>query len=1392
MVDKIALVDIDGCLVQDGKLNMALVERLKSEGYNQIALFTQRSKFMLYEKLSNGIPSDTTLYYTPDIVEALEKHGLPVKVSTSVDHYVGEPLQYYDELAKFERQYQQFLVGYDPTGNLTDAQTSQLSDLYKQILIELQHVAQAITEQDIQALAERTAATEGGGSIAWKKEFTELLSTIATTSVQDLANDTDELEGLIRQWQRFHPHTKVAQKQTFDEAFPKARIDYFDDSAANIVEIHEANPERVPTSFVVHGSFIIPIEIYQAKGFKDEKALGEALTLNTEEFSVADIMSYLASSEAGVRAFGQQLMVVAEAKKMVDATKKQWVDAAQFKETIRKACKAEFTIGLPEDFQAYCMTQKLEALQAIKEGDVLVANKFLERYDASRPEHFYQQYLLAKANDVIANTLDKNLRFDTQARVLTEVTLTEEDYREIYRSIHLARGALPSGAPVSYKAAVETLLNVTKPLSNTTLCNIDIRKDEKLLAKFKDWLMAVDTPCAAPRSSFNTSSALDYDRVASADPEELKQDKADERARALTTCCDVLLRDDNVKQMSSINALQEEMEMHISLALQVHRKAFEAQYPPEHDDAVPGMLWDRAREKAVTAMTQTIKTTFQDALIASHKDSQIDFVSLNDHLDTARKRMKGHCQDALVKACLFTIPDFKARSQEPEVAKGISRKAYSATTATSHDYFTSSSTGLSTRISGSDNTSHHKEAGAGHQAMRLRVHSDGSVMLRLPSIPEVDIKYSKRLGAWAQAVRVSFVNAALSVANGFIGAFNHFADEAKKIPPYEKVIEPWQAKLNDTASKIIEAETALRTKLGDYKGPIILNRETSIPNALMDNHLPGANRQGLRIEIEIKAIHQVNANRTDGCLVFMQGIPVNQHTQNLGYNTSGVLKEATLMAEMAMLANLHEQLPGVIHSQTYGNVINHYQDFLNQKPFPTNTFFCDTKDGQAAINALTTLKQTLSKGNHSLNTASQDLKVVVNQALLQVFSHDLHLKQQYGMLIQSLSTYGQTTAIAGCKSANERFAEVEGRADLLRQLNLEPCPLPDVKAKMLTALQNFRDDPSKIDALVACMDKCFNEYTLQERSSATVSLLDQGAASKVGAFEESRFGRTFQVDTNLAENEAVDRLKTKGTSALQAHSKKSDHAAEIKSKTKKADTCRDFDVCTPQIKALHQLLIDKLDTVSKGDKSKLRDLIALLEDPFMVMPSQPLLEKVMATGVLTECNAVELTEIGIYRIQAADLHTVSANRDSVATEDSFSLIDGNELDLAVDPEVSRANPELLDTGATQALQAFIKQIDSAKTVKAGDFDTLFDAERKHDPAYVAHRSEALEMVLNQEQKQKLIKMLPPAAGLSQSVSSVSNDHTPSPSLGEKATMAALKYGSLAMAIATFVLSKGAM
>lgn len=736
--------------------------------------------------------------------------------------------------------------------------------------------------------------------------------------------------------------------------------------------------------------------------------------------------------------------------------------------------------------------------------------------EARSAEACYQQYLLHKANEAINATPGNDLRFDPQARVLIKVTLTLQDYQNICQTIATARGETVSADnEKNPKEALEELLG--EAIFSTTDCSIDIRDNDSAFESFKNWLCTVDTVenKAASSFSFSTASNLTQKRAESIESRDgIDGSKINQTKVEAAVAC--LLTAENKPQLSSITALQETAEMYISRTLDVYRQALATnQFSPVTDDQ-----WNEVRDKAILLMTASVRTIFQAALLASHQNNQINFVALNDALHRARAHLKNTCQDVFVKACMTTIPNFQQKSQEPSVAEHIHHKAYAATPAmpaTSNDYFTYSSSGLHTRISGSDTTS---AMSKGHQAMGFRSHSDGSVMMRLPSIPDVGIKYMTRMATWAQEVRTSFFNTVRSAANS-MGLWRSFANKNEKgeIAPYENIVGPWQKGLDDTADTIAKAVDALQKKMGaGYQGPFILNREASIPNILRDNHLPGANRSALRIEIEIKAVHQVNVKNAleSKPLVFMQGMPVNQHAQNLGYQTSGVLKETTLMTEMAMLANLHAQ--GLVSKMQYKTVMATYQSFVSNQPFTKDTFFSDSQWGQQAITALQAVKNEL-KTPVALDKDSSDLKVLANQALSRLFAHDLHLDQRYGMLIQALSTYGQTTAITDCKSATGHFSEVERRADLLRQLNLEPCTLPQARAEIQEALQSVAQTPTPVqmNALMTCLDKRMP----QGRSSAAVSLVDQPAAS------------------------TVDRLNT-GQAA--ANSKTADHAAEIQAK----------------------------------------------------------------------------------------------------------------------------------------------------------------------------------------------------------------------------------------------------
>ncbi|MCE3044297.1 hypothetical protein [Legionella sp. 16cNR16C] len=114
MTKKVALVDIDGCLIQDGKLNLALAEKLKA--YDEVILFTQRSKYIQTIQANiwrGGDPvTENDILVTPDAVDKLSALlGKQVKVSTSVDRFFNSPLSYYEtELKPFEQNLKKALI----------------------------------------------------------------------------------------------------------------------------------------------------------------------------------------------------------------------------------------------------------------------------------------------------------------------------------------------------------------------------------------------------------------------------------------------------------------------------------------------------------------------------------------------------------------------------------------------------------------------------------------------------------------------------------------------------------------------------------------------------------------------------------------------------------------------------------------------------------------------------------------------------------------------------------------------------------------------------------------------------------------------------------------------------------------------------------------------------------------------------------------------------------------------------------------------------------------------------------------------------------------------------------------------------------------------------------
>ncbi len=205
---RVALVDIDGCLIQDGRLNHQLVQKLKEGNYDKIILFTQRSIFLQVGQIPRQhllSESADEISTTPEAVQALsEALGRNIQVSTSVDHLTSGALNYYEETLKpFETELDEACIEH---GDRVD-----FSPFNAQVKRETDSIRRRL-KADEKALPEK-----------------------------------------------FMPERKDEQYQYLVEELnrqargEKLEVDFFDDRAPNLVEVHSLEREDIvkPRCFVV-------------------------------------------------------------------------------------------------------------------------------------------------------------------------------------------------------------------------------------------------------------------------------------------------------------------------------------------------------------------------------------------------------------------------------------------------------------------------------------------------------------------------------------------------------------------------------------------------------------------------------------------------------------------------------------------------------------------------------------------------------------------------------------------------------------------------------------------------------------------------------------------------------------------------------------------------------------------------------------------------------------------------------------------------------------------------------------------------------------------------------------------------------------------------------------
>ncbi|MGL5741308.1 MAG: hypothetical protein ACRCXC_01520 [Legionella sp.] len=545
---------------------------------------------------------------------------------------------------------------------------------------------------------------------------------------------------------------------------------------------------------------------------------------------------------------------------------------------------------------------------------------------------------------------------------------------------------------------------------------------------------------------------------------------------------------------SSIIKLQEEMAMHALLCLRVL----------ETKTTEP--LEAELRGNLLIEINALVRDEFKAALKRASHHGTLNLVELNRELNLARKRLAPLCRWTLVQLVCESYPDTDWQAQAEE----LEQHDFTSTTATGLDYLHSDARNQTVvRISGTEQTAHDKTLGKKNQAFRLLYRNqykpDGTVIPCKTQTTEARVPYI-----------------AVKEASSEIG-------------------------IKDVAAKLREDHSIFKSQTTHSHGPMIYNLLTSLHTAIYDV-LPGIelqNRQRLSANYIVQGDHlynlqQMNAGNSQA-LVYLQNIPVNQHTNKLDDNAfAEVTGEVTLMTDMALLSTLHHYSGlfsyTVRHDldATYSFTHKKYLSFLPEieKGSP---YFHETDTGRIVKSILDQRKELWNQVPIE-NHASDSLNTLAVKALFKMYAKNAHRNPQFGMLAQTLSVFVEPMSMTGCKSANERYQAVSGRVELLKSIDSRPeSDLSREESNLKKALKNIINGKGTLAQLQECMDRAYNRHNLQG-AAAGISEEDQAAGSKVEATQnKTNPGVISEWDTNVAESWYLNKLFQSECSPMQSH-----------------------------------------------------------------------------------------------------------------------------------------------------------------------------------------------------------------------------------------------------------------
>ncbi|KTC66292.1 Uncharacterised protein (plasmid) [Legionella adelaidensis] len=560
------------------------------------------------------------------------------------------------------------------------------------------------------------------------------------------------------------------------------------------------------------------------------------------------------------------------------------------------------------------------------------------------------------------------------------------------------------------------------------------------------------------------------------------------------------------QSIGSINAIQQELHFHLSLSLRTWQTFFDEIYPGKFAGKEAEL--EKAYKDTLEHINELVLNEFAKALIKAQKPGEgLDISILNNALDKARESLARSAHDYLFKNILtnthviFSKDDLIKLHQNKSRLKEIAEQ----TTATPNDVIhTSCHQGLATWISGSENTAHHRVKGFDH----------------LPQRQIISHPYKGTTVSTHEAARIQIRTPSLDVKD----------DEVKRDP------KPYIADIADKLDGIKKFYSLDYDELLDDPKAFIYNLHTASNDyifGLINAGDRNGNEQTQGADLILKGSHLYNKKQLDEerdagqtpVFCFVQNLSVSGFGDTLGYTGNPLKQEATLMAEMALIHTLYPFCTPEQQAEINAAKDN-YKKFLNKDE--RGEYFSASIEGQKALEIIRSVKDSW-KAEPEL--PSEDFFQNAANSLKILIANDLHFSHDYAKLIQTLSIFVEKASIAGCKSGNERAQAINGRVAILDKLFHTPSEDRGIIADLLKQLAMNPNQPQEIATLLK--NSIDNEYNLSglQQAASLISLLDQGAASKVKA----KSPYFYTIDRNHAEEPTMTHLHQNKSDLMQAH-----------------------------------------------------------------------------------------------------------------------------------------------------------------------------------------------------------------------------------------------------------------